>query len=167
MFNCTLFTSDAPCLVVHVRDPRRPARCIVSRVCGRPGGLSTPSSPRRVYWPGGFPTCPGLAPHWPSTPVTWWLTGPCCVMATVTLRRPAELRSCPLSCAVSYPISKLQAGGRLLWDYDGGASGPRGNAAYSMDLACSLQLREEGVASVPYACRGAQLCPLRRWVWVW
>jgi len=88
-----------------------------------------------------------------------------CHDATVSLRRPAELRDCPLSCAVAYPTAELQAGGRLLWDYDGGAA--RGNAAYSMDLAGSLQLRAEGFASVPCACRGAQPCPRQRWFRVW
>ena len=88
-----------------------------------------------------------------------------CHDATGSLRRPAELRDCPLSCAVAYPTAELQAGGRLLWDYDGGA--PLGNAAYSMDLSGSLQLRAEGFASVPCACRGAQPCPRQRWFRVW
>ena len=62
-----------------------------------------------------------------------------CHSATVVLRRPPELRDCPLSCAVAYPTAALQPGGPLLWDYDGGAR--RGNGGFSVDLAQSLELR--------------------------
>jgi hypothetical protein len=49
----------------------------------------------------------------------------------------------------------------LLWDYDGGAR--RGNSGFSVNLARSLELRAEGVDSVPCACRGVLPCPRSRW----
>lgn len=86
-----------------------------------------------------------------------------CHDATVVLRQPAELRGCSraLSCVVAYPTAALQPGGSLLWDYDGGAR--RGNSGFSVDLARSLELRAEGVDSVPCACRGVLPCPRSRW----
>jgi hypothetical protein len=86
-----------------------------------------------------------------------------CHDATVVLRQPAGLRGCPLPCAAAYPTTALQPGGRLLWDYDGGAR--RGNSGFSVDLARSLELRRRaaGVDSVPCACRGALPCPRGRW----
>ena len=84
-----------------------------------------------------------------------------CHSATVVLRRPPELRDCPLSCAVAYPTAALQPGGPLLWDYDGGAR--RGNGGFSVDLAQSLELRGEGTACVPCSCRGPMSCPRARW----
>ncbi len=84
-----------------------------------------------------------------------------CHDATVVLRRPAELRGCALACVAAYPSAALQPGGRLLWDYDGGAR--RGNSGFSVDLARSLELRAEGVDSVPCACCGALPCPRSRW----
>jgi hypothetical protein len=84
-----------------------------------------------------------------------------CHDATVVLRQAAELRGCALSCIAAYPTAALQPGGRLLWDYDGGAR--RGNSGFSVDLAHSLELRAAGVDSVPCACRGALPCPRSRW----
>jgi hypothetical protein len=84
-----------------------------------------------------------------------------CHGATVVLRQPDELRSCRLPCVAAYPTAELQPGGPLLWDYDGGAR--RGNGAFSVDLARSLELRAEGIDSVRCACRGALPCPRNRW----
>ena len=85
-----------------------------------------------------------------------------CHDATVVLRRPPQLRDCTLSCAVVYPTASLQAGGPLLWDYDGGAR--RGNNGFfSVDFAQSLELRGEGVDCVPCACRWPLSCPRARW----
>jgi hypothetical protein len=88
-----------------------------------------------------------------------------CHDATVVLRQPDSetLRGCAasLSCATAYPTAALQPGGRLLWDYDGGAR--RGNSGFSVDLARSLELRSTGVDSVPCACRWAAPCPRGRW----
>jgi hypothetical protein len=84
-----------------------------------------------------------------------------CHGATVVLRQPVELRNCRLPCVAAYPTDALQPGGRLLWDYDGG--GRRGNGAFSVDLARSLELHAEGIDSVPCACRGALPCPRSRW----
>ena len=84
-----------------------------------------------------------------------------CHGATVVLRQPDELRSCRLPCVAAYPTAALQPGGPLLWDYDGG--GRRGNGAFSVDLARSLELRAEGIDSVPCACRRALPCPRSRW----
>jgi hypothetical protein len=84
-----------------------------------------------------------------------------CHDATVALRRPAELRGCPLPCAAAFPTAALRPGGRLLWDYDGGSR--RGNNGFPVDLACSLELRGEGVDFVPCACRGLLACPQGRW----
>jgi hypothetical protein len=84
-----------------------------------------------------------------------------CHGATVVLRQPDELRVCRLPCVAAYPTDALQPGGPLLWDYDGG--GHRGNGAFSVDLARSLELRAEGVDSVRCACRGALPCPRSRW----
>ncbi len=84
-----------------------------------------------------------------------------CHDATVVLRQPAALRGCALSCVAAYPTAVLRPGGRLLWDYDGGAR--RGNSGFSVDLARSLELRAEGVDSVPCACRGVLPCPRSRW----
>ncbi len=76
-------------------------------------------------------------------------------------RQPAELCSCRLPCVAAYPAEALQPGGRLLWDYDGG--GRLGNRGFSVDLARSLELHAEGIASVPCACRGALPCQWSRW----
>ena len=84
-----------------------------------------------------------------------------CHGATVVLRRPAALRDCPLSCVVAYPAAGLQAGGRLLWDYDGGSRS--GNGGFTVDLTRSLELHAEGVRCAPCACRRPQLCPRGRW----
>ena len=84
-----------------------------------------------------------------------------CHGATVVLRQPDELRVCRLPCVAAYPTDALRPGGPLLWDYDGGAH--RGNGAFSVDLACSLELRAEGIDSVRCACRGALPCPRSRW----
>ncbi len=84
-----------------------------------------------------------------------------CHGATVVLRQPVELRNCRLPCVAAYPTDALQPGGPLLWDYDGGAR--RGNGAFSVDLARSLELRAEGIDSVPCACRGTLPCPRSRW----
>ena len=84
-----------------------------------------------------------------------------CHDATVVLRQPVALRGCALPCVAAYPTASLQPGGRLLWDYDGGAR--RGNSGFSVDLARSLELRAEGVDSVPCACRGVLPCPRSRW----
>ena len=79
----------------------------------------------------------------------------------MVLRQPDELRACRLPCVAAYPTDALQPGGPLLWDYDGGAH--RGNGAFSVDLARSLELRAEGIDCVRCACRGALPCPRSRW----
>jgi hypothetical protein len=84
-----------------------------------------------------------------------------CHGATVVLRQPDELHVCRLPCVAAYSTDALQPGGPLLWDYDGG--GHRGNGAFSVDLARSLELRAESIDSVRCACRGALPCPRSRW----
>jgi hypothetical protein len=95
------------------------------------------------------------------TPLNAAMFNHTCHNATVALRRPPELRDCPLPCAVAYPTADLRPGGPLLWDYDGGAR--HGNSGFSVDLARSLELRGEGIDCAPCSCRGPVSCPRARW----
>lgn len=86
-----------------------------------------------------------------------------CHDATVALRRPPELLSCALPCAVAYAKHDLPPGCRLLWDYDGGPR--RGGCAFTVDHTRSVELGREGIATFPCACRSPAPCPRNRYFW--
>jgi hypothetical protein len=84
-----------------------------------------------------------------------------CHNATVRLWRPSRLRDCALPCAFAFALGGLQDGCRLTWNYDGGLRA--GNRAFTVDYARSLELRDEGVATVPCAYQPGHPCPRGRW----
>jgi hypothetical protein len=84
-----------------------------------------------------------------------------CHNATVRLWRPSQLRDCALPCAFAFALGGLRDGCRLTWDYDGGRRS--GNAGFTVDLQRSLELRDEGIATVPCACLRNRPCPRGRW----
>ena len=84
-----------------------------------------------------------------------------CHNATVRLGRPPGLSDCALPCAVAFALDTLSRGRRLKWDYDGGHR--VGNGAFTVDLRRSLELRNEGVDTVPCGCQPGGLCPRGRW----
>ena len=84
-----------------------------------------------------------------------------CQEATVCLQKPLRWGGGPLSCAVAYAKDGIPPGGRLLWDYDGGAH--PGSSAFSINLATRQELLAAGIDSVPCACRAHLPCPRGRW----
>ena len=81
-----------------------------------------------------------------------------CHGETVHLR---EWHGCALPCAIAYAPAGSPAGGRLLWDYDGGL---RTSAkAFTVGSRDAAALQALGVDMVPCACRGALACPRSRW----
>jgi hypothetical protein len=84
-----------------------------------------------------------------------------CHNATVRLWRPSRLLDCALPCAFAFALGGHLDGCRLTWDYDGGTRA--GNRAFTVDYVRSLELRDEGVATVPCACQPSRLCPRGRW----
>jgi hypothetical protein len=84
-----------------------------------------------------------------------------CHNATVRLGRPPGLNDCALPCAVAFALDSLGPGRRLKWDYDGGHRA--GNGGFTVDLQRSLELRNEGVDTVPCGCQPGGLCPRGRW----
>jgi hypothetical protein len=84
-----------------------------------------------------------------------------CHDATVVLRRPVELRDCAVPCAAAYPSASLRTGGKLLWDYDGGARA--GNAGFTVDHAGRADLELAGINTNPCLCRRPDPCPRGRW----
>ena len=84
-----------------------------------------------------------------------------CHNATVRLGRPPGLNDCALPCAVAFALDSLGPGRRLKWDYDGGQRA--GNGGFTVDLQRSLELRNEGVDTVPCGCQPGGLCPRGRW----
>jgi hypothetical protein len=84
-----------------------------------------------------------------------------CRDETVHLRRLPELYKCSPPCAVTYASADLPIGGRLFWDYDRGSRA--GNKAFSVDLALSNVLRQDGFNTVPCACSSGLQCPWSLW----
>ena len=84
-----------------------------------------------------------------------------CHNATVRLWRPSQLRGCALLCAFAFALGGLSDGCRLTWDYDGGRRS--GNAGFTVDLQRSLEVRDEGIATVPCVRLRDRPCPRARW----
>jgi hypothetical protein len=84
-----------------------------------------------------------------------------CHTVTVRLWRPSCLLDCALPCAFAFALGGLSDGCRLTWDYDG--SRRAGNNGFTVDFARSLELRDEGVSTVPCACQPGRPCPRVRW----
>ena len=84
-----------------------------------------------------------------------------CHNATVRLWRPSRLRDCALPCAFAFALEGLSDGCRLTWDYDGGLR--TGNNGFTVDYVRSLELRDEGIATVPCVCQRGRPCPRGRW----
>ena len=95
------------------------------------------------------------------SPINAALLDHACHNATVRLWRPPQLRDCALPCAFAFPIDGLSDGSRLTWDYDGGRRS--GKAGLTVDFRGSLELRDEGVVTVPCACQRDRPCPRGRW----